>query len=192
MDIPQELLDRCESKCELCNANSELTEYTVPPKSSASINHQVAVCDTCKNQLALTEKFDVNHWRCLNESIWSIVPAVQVVSYRMIKNLSDQSWAQELMTMIDLDPTTLEWAEDTFNPAADLNPVHKDSNGIELKQGDTVVLIQDLIVKGANFTAKRGTSVKRITLVNENPEHIEGRINDQQIVILTKYVKKSG
>jgi len=54
-----------------------------------------------------------------------------------------------------------------------------------------VTLIQDLDVKGANFIAKRGTVVKKINLVSDNAEQIEGKVNEQQIVILTKYVKKS-
>ena len=60
-----------------------------------------------------------------------------------------------------------------------------------LEAGDTVVLIKTLDVKGSNFSAKRGTAVRKISLVADNPEHIEGRVNGQQIVILTKYVKKS-
>jgi protein PhnA len=47
-----------------------------------------------------------------------------------------------------------------------------------------------LDVKGANFTAKRGTAVRNIRLVHDNPEQIEGKINGQGIVILTQYVKK--
>ncbi|MCF8475018.1 MAG: alkylphosphonate utilization protein [Emcibacter sp.] len=69
---------------------------------------------------------------------------------------------------------------------------HKDSFGAVLQSGDTVTLIKDLNVKGANFTAKRGTAVRNISLVQDNPAHIEGRINGQQIVILTQFVKKSG
>jgi protein PhnA len=60
-----------------------------------------------------------------------------------------------------------------------------------LASGDSVTLIKDLEVKGAGFTAKRGTAVRTISLVQENPEHIEGRVNGQRIVILTKFVKKS-
>ncbi len=66
----------------------------------------------------------------------------------------------------------------------------KDSNGNILQNGDTVTLIKDLDVKGASFTAKRGTAVRRISLVMDNPEHIQGRIKDQTIIILTKFVKK--
>ena len=68
---------------------------------------------------------------------------------------------------------------------------HRDSNGTLLAQGDTVVLIKDLVVKGANFTAKRGTSVRKISLVADNPGQIEGRVEDQRIIILTEFVKKS-
>jgi protein PhnA len=59
-----------------------------------------------------------------------------------------------------------------------------------LESGDTIVLIKDLDVKGANFTAKRGTAVRNIKLVKDNVEQIEGKINGQGIVILTQYVKK--
>jgi len=68
---------------------------------------------------------------------------------------------------------------------------HVDSNGNALQNGDTVVLIKSLNVKGANFMAKRGTTVRRISLVADNPEHIEGRVDGQHIVILTKFIKKS-
>jgi len=68
---------------------------------------------------------------------------------------------------------------------------HMDSNGAVLEAGDTVTLIKDLNVKGAGFTAKRGTAVRNISLVADNHEHIEGRINGQRIVILTQFVKRS-
>ncbi|MFN2306674.1 MAG: alkylphosphonate utilization protein, partial [Paracoccaceae bacterium] len=68
--------------------------------------------------------------------------------------------------------------------------VHRDSNGMELAHGDTVVLVKDLPVKGAGFTAKRGTAVRNISLVPENAAHIEGRVEGQRIVILTEFVKR--
>ena len=60
----------------------------------------------------------------------------------------------------------------------------------ELMNGDTVVLTKALNVKGTSFTAAKGTIVKRIRLVPDNTEQIEGKINEQTIVILTKFVKK--
>ena len=68
--------------------------------------------------------------------------------------------------------------------------IHKDSNGAIIEAGDTVVLIKDLNVKGSSLTAKRGTAVRRVSLVHDNAEQIEGKVEGQQIVILTKFVKK--
>ncbi|WP_024954493.1 zinc ribbon domain-containing protein YjdM [Sulfurospirillum arcachonense] len=68
--------------------------------------------------------------------------------------------------------------------------VHKDSNGVVLSAGDTVTIIKDLDVKGAGFTAKRGTAVRNISLTS-NPEQIEGRVNGVKIVLLTCFLKKS-
>ena len=94
--------------------------------------------------------------------------------------------------MFYLDDETLAWAKQGLDPSEREGEVlHRDSNGQLLEAGDSVVLIQDLKVKGANFVAKRGTPVRRISLVTDNPEQIEGRVNDQHIVILTQYVKKS-
>ena len=74
--------------------------------------------------------------------------------------------------------------------AYDVSEVHKDAFGNVLENGDTVILTQGLNVKGTSFTAAKGTTVKRIRLVSDNTEQIEGKINDQTIVILTKFVKK--
>jgi len=110
-----------------------------------------------------------------------------VVSYRLLNRLSSHDWATDLLGMMYLDEATQEWAD----AATGQKIIHKDSNGNILSNGDAVTLIQDLNVKGAGFTAKRGVAVKRIRLVPDNAEHIEGKIDGQLIVILTKYVKKS-
>jgi len=61
-----------------------------------------------------------------------------------------------------------------------------------LLQGDSIVLTKSLDVKGTSLNAKMGTIVKNIRLVEENTEQIEGKIEGQTIVILTKYVRKQG
>lgn len=187
MSLSTALEARSEKKCELCNATHDMTAYQVPPKSEDNPDYQVAVCSTCFEQLNEPSKMDATHWRCLNESIWSQVPAVQVTCYRALKNLASHPWSHDLIGSIYMDDETLEWAEYGTDAAL----VHKDSNGHILEAGDTVTLIQDLNVKGATFTAKRGTAVRRIRLVHDNAEHIEGKIEGQSIVILTKFVKKS-
>jgi len=192
MSTEQTLQARSESKCELCGVTEGLAIYEVPPRSNGSADECVFICATCREQIEDPEKVDAQHWRCLNESMWSQVPAVQVVAWRMLKRLSTEGWAQGLLDMLYLDEDTQAWAQVTGAGAGGEDAVkHVDSNGTTLEAGDTVTLIKDLTVKGANFTAKRGTVVRGISLAADNPEHIEARVNGQQIVILTKYVKKA-
>jgi len=192
MSIEQDLQARSESKCELCSSRENLAVYEIPPESNGSADESVLVCKICREQIETPEKVDVNHWRCLKEIMWSQVPAVQVMVWRMLSRLSAEGWPQDLLDMLYLDENTLAWAQAAGEGIHDENTVnHVDSNGAMLEAGDSVTLIKDLNVKGANFTAKRGTAVRGISLVADNPEHIEGRINGQKIVILTKFVKKS-
>ncbi|QSR35921.1 PhnA protein [Marinobacterium iners] len=191
MSIEQALQARSESKCELCGATEDLAVFALPPSSDNSVDQSVLLCDTCRNQIDNPEQMDANHWRCLNDSMWSQVPAVQVLAWRMLNRLRGEGWPQDLLDMMYLDDETLSWAQATGDHLSDDEVVrHLDSNGVVLEAGDTVTLIKDLNVKGSSLTAKRGTAVRNISLVPDNPEHIEGRVEGQQIVILTKFVKK--
>jgi protein PhnA len=105
--------------------------------------------------------------------------------------LKSEDWATDLLEMLYLDDDTMVWAKDGMVEENEFTVKHIDSNGVRLAAGDTVVLINDLNVKGATFTAKRGTAVRNITLVHDNAEQIEGKVNGQEIVILTQFVKKS-
>lgn len=192
MNIQKEFQKRSNNQCELCTSTENLQPYEVPPTSKGALDDTIYICSTCKEQIEDPEKMDANHWRCLNDSMWSEVTAVQVMAWRMLSRLKEEGWPADLLEMLYLDEETLEWAAATGEGVDDEDVVkHVDSNGAVLEAGDTVVLIKDLNVKGASFTAKRGTAVRRIRLVEDNPEHIEGKINGQQIVILTQYVKKS-
>jgi len=191
MSIEQTLHERSNSKCELCSAAENLVVYEVPPESDGSAEQCILVCDNCRGQIENPEKTDVNHWRCLNDSMWSQVPAVQVMAWRMLKRLSAEGWPQDLLDMLYLDEETLVWAEATEQGDDEDTVKHVDCHGNVLATGDTVTLIKDLNVKGGGFTAKRGTAVRGISLVADNAEHIEGRVNGQQIVILTQFVKKA-
>ncbi|MBU0969560.1 MAG: alkylphosphonate utilization protein, partial [Proteobacteria bacterium] len=143
-------------------------------------------------QIENPEKMAVPHWRCLNDSMWSQVPAVQVMAWRMLTRLKGEGWPQDLLDMLYLEDETLAWARATGEGETEGQALkYMDCNGVELASGDTITVIKDLDVKGTSFTAKRGTAVRGISLVAGNHEQIEGRVNGQQIVILTKYVKKS-
>jgi protein PhnA len=106
-----------------------------------------------------------------------------VLSYRLLKRLGNQ----ELLDMIYLDEDELSWANEGLEDESKEPTL--DSNGTPLKAGDSVTIIKDLDVKGAGFTAKRGTVVKNISLT-DNPEQIEGRVNGVKIVLLSKFLKK--
>lgn len=192
MSTEQLLRTRSEAKCELCATTDDLSVYNVPPHSDDNADECVLACSICLEQIENPEKVDANHWRCLNDSMWSQVPAVQVMAWRMLTRLRAEGWPQDLLDMLYLDDDTLAWAQATGEGYSDENAIkHLDSNGAVLTAGDTVTLIKDLNVKGAGFTAKRGTAVRNISLVPDNAEHIEGRVEGQHIVILTQFVKKS-
>jgi protein PhnA len=191
MSIQNDLETRAESKCELCSADKNLQIFEVPPASDGNLDQCIYACTTCCEQIADPAKIDIHHWRCLNESMWSQVPAVQVMAWRMLNTLRNETWAQDALDMLYLDEETLTWAKSGM-PQTDNNTIkHMDANGAQLSAGDTVTLVKDLQVKGAGFTAKRGTPVRNISLVADNEKHIEGRVNGQQIVILTEFVKRS-
>lgn len=184
--MTKELIERSGGCCEICGANTELSALTPAPRTGKA--DAAAVCSTCQNQFLEHEPVDSNHWRCLNDSMWSEVPAVKVIAHRMLNRLKGEGWPMDLLDMIYLDEETFEWAK--AEASAETALVHKDSNGAILQAGDTVTIIKDLNVKGTSMVAKRGTAVRNITLVHDNAEQIEGRVEGQKIVILTQYVKK--
>lgn len=194
MSIEQTLSDRAGNVCEFCGATEALRPLDVGPDTDGTAEMAVLACATCADQISGTADIDPKHWLCLNEAAWSQVPPVQVVAYRMLSRMRDESWARDLLDMLYLDDETLAWAKAGLGGSAgegDDGVVHKDTHGAVLAAGDTVTLIKDLKVKGANFTAKRGTAVRNISLVADNASQIEGRVNDQRIVILTEFVKKA-
>lgn len=192
MSFEKELTERSDSKCELCGATDNLATFEVTPPQSNGAEDYVMVCGTCHEQLTDSEKINPVHWHCLNDSMWSEVPAVQVVAWRMLNHLKSEGWPQGLLDMLYLEEETLKWAKSGVEDESDEDAIkHIDSNGNVLQNGDNVVLIKDLNVKGGGFTAKRGTHVRGIRLDPNNAEFIEGRVDGQHIVIITQYVKKS-
>lgn len=191
MSLVKKLHARSESKCELCSSTEHLNVYEVPPTSKGIVDDSILACTTCIDQIENPENVDINHWRCLNESMWSEVSAVQVIAWRMLTRLRDEGWSQDLLEMLYLDEETLKWAESTGEGEDESEKIiHRDVNGVILQTGDSVVLIKDLKVKGSSMIAKQGTAVRRISLDRENAEYIEGKVGPTQIVIITKYVKK--
>ena len=168
-----ELLARSGGLCEFCGSDRALGGVDLPPAGA------IVLCAQCRGDRAAPE----DHWRCLEGAAWSQEPVVQWAVWRRLGSL-DAPWAAEVRSGMVLLPEVQGWID---LPGA---VEHRDSNGVLLAQGDTVVLIKDMVVKGANFTAKRGTAVRGIALVPDNAAQIEGRVEGQRIVILTEFVKK--
>ncbi len=190
MSINANLSSRSNNLCELCgNPDAELKIWAVPPRTDDSDADVVVLCSECHSKIASNDYSDPNYWRFLEGSIWSEVPAVQVLSYKILGKLG-ADWAQDAREAASLDETLIAWAnaEDELEAA---KLVHKDSYGVPLSQGDTVVLTENLNVKGTSFSAPKGTIVRKIRLVPDNDQQIEGKINGETIVILTKFVRKS-
>jgi protein PhnA len=187
----EQLQERSNHACELCKSAGPLKVYPVPPSFLTRQDKNILICDKCLAQLDKKEELDNNHWKCLTEVMWSELPAIQVVAWRMLNRLRMNSWAMDNLDMMYLDEDTLAWAKatgDHDNEGA--VALHKDGNGNVLTNGDTVILTKSLEVKGAVVNAKIGTVVKNIHIVEGNTEQIEGRIEGQVIVILTKFVRK--
>lgn len=184
MAISAKISERCQGVCELCNELAADHEYLVSPKTDEVPANQVALCNVCLDAIAANDTSD--YWRFLEGSIWSPIPSVQALSCRILSTCQSDEWARNILDAVELDEDVTQWALSSLEVAA----VHKDAFGNKLENGDTIVLTQGLNVKGTSFMAAKGTIVRKIKLVHDNPEQIEGKINDQLIVILTKFVKK--
>lgn len=66
----------------------------------------------------------------------------------------------------------------------------RDSNGNLLQEGDSVVVIKDLKVRGSSGVIKRGTVVKNIRLTDDE-EEVEGKVEKSVMVLKTCFLKKS-
>ena len=188
MSIERELNKRSGGKCELSGVTEDLKVFQILPTRKGGIDEHVLINQTLIDQIENPESMDINLWRCLNDSMWSEHLPVQVLSWRMLSRLRNQ----ELLDQMYLDEDDLAWAQATGEGEEDENKIiHRDSNGVILEHGDSVVLIKDLKVKGSSMVAKQGTAVRNIRLDHENAEYIEGKVDGQQIVIITQYVKKT-
>jgi len=100
--------------------------------------------------------------------------------------------------MADDDTYVYDEATGEWRPASELaaalaaKPEARDASGNLLADGDSVVLIKDLKVKGAGQTLKQGTVIKTIRLT-DNPEEIDCRHEAiKGLVLRTEFVRKRG
>lgn len=84
-----------------------------------------------------------------------------------------------------------EWGKDAVIESSSDELAVKDANGTILNDGDTVIVIKDLKVKGSSSVVKVGTKVKNIRLV-EGDHNIDCKIEGIGAMKLkSEFVKKS-
>jgi protein PhnA len=82
-----------------------------------------------------------------------------------------------------------EWSKNSASNAEETKVI-RDSNGNELKDGDTVTVIKDLKLKGSSLVIKVGTKVKNIRLV-EGDHDIDCKVDGIGAMKLkSEFVKK--
>jgi len=191
MSLDRELYKRADNKCELCGNEEHLQIHTLAPQKDETLKKSLVACKTCVDQIEDPEITDANHWRCLNDSMWSEEDAVKVAAWRMLSRLRAEGWPQDLLDMMYLEDDILEFAKVTGEGEADPEKlIHRDVNGVVLQAGDSVVLIKDLKVKGSSLVVKIGTKVKGIRLV-EGDHDIDCKIDGFGAMKLkSEFVKK--
>jgi len=190
MSLERELQKRSNSRCELCGSVDNLSIYNLPEAKESEDKIVLYACNVCTEQMNDADKIDANHWRCLNDSMWSEHDAVKIMAWRMLNRIK-ADWTQDLLAMMYLEDETLELAKASGDGEPEVDQlIHRDVNGVILEHGDSVVLIKDLKVKGSSMVAKQGTAVRNIRLDHENETYIEGKVGPTKIVIITEYVKK--
>lgn len=192
MTLLQDLLSRANNVCELCGSTHDLAPQTVEPRNSENLDDNILACSTCRDQITGEKEMDSNHWRCLNDSIWSEFEPVKVVAWRMLNRIKNEGWPVDLLEMMYLEDSSMVWAKESGDHLSeDEKIIHRDSVGAILSPGDTVVAIKDLKVKGSSMVVKQGTAIRNISLDYENSTYIEARVDGKQVVITTKFVKKN-
>lgn len=70
--------------------------------------------------------------------------------------------------------------------------VIRDSNGNPLADGDAVILIKDLKVKGSSIVLKKGTKIKSIRLGNETDGHeVDCKMDAGSFMLKAEFLKKA-
>lgn len=192
MKLETFLQERSGNQCELTGTTENLAIYEVNPDATSLPERNVFISEKCIAQIEKREEIDAAFWEgILLTSMWSEVQAIQVLSWRMLNRFRNESWAADALDMMYLEDDAMEWAKASGDHEGDASvDLHRDCNGNILVSGDTVTLIKDLDVKGSSLNAKIGTAVRNIRLVHDNTDQIEGKVEGQSIVILTKFVKK--
>ncbi len=114
--LGKELARRAKSKCELTGAAGiPLRAYEVPPVSTEpDLARTLLLSEACHDALSHPDKLVGRKWQPLTEIVWSEMPAVQVVAWRMLNHLAKrEDWARDAIEEVFLDPEVETWAKST-------------------------------------------------------------------------------
>jgi protein PhnA len=112
--LGKDLARRAKSKCELTGAAGvPLRPYEVPPVADEpDIERTLLISAACYEVLEHPKRLKGREWQCLAEVVWSEMPAVQVVAWRMLNHLAkSEDWAREVTEEVFLDEEVDEWAK---------------------------------------------------------------------------------
>lgn len=110
----KDLARRAKSRCELTGAAGvPLRAYEIPPvPADPDIERTLLISEECHEMLDHPARLAGRHWQCLAEAVWSEMPAVQVVAWRMLNELAKrEDWAREVLEEVFLDADVEEWAK---------------------------------------------------------------------------------
>ena len=109
----KDLARRAKSKCEITGASGvPLRPYEVPPVGpDPDMDRTLLVSEECLEMLEHPNRLAGRAWQGLAEAVWSEMPAVQVVAWRMLRELAKrEDWARETLEEVFLDPEVEAWA----------------------------------------------------------------------------------
>lgn len=110
----KDLARRSHCHCELCGTgNVKLRVYEVPPApENPDIDTCLFICETCRRQIENPKTIEPNYWRSLHETVWSELPPVRIMAFRLLTKLAvSEDWAAEILEQLYLDEEIKEWAE---------------------------------------------------------------------------------
>ena len=112
--LGKDLARRAKSKCELTGAAGvKLLPYEVPPVArEPDLDRTLLISEACHEVLDHPSRLQGRGWQCLAETVWSELPAQQVVAWRMLRKLAErEDWAREVLEGVFLDDDIEAWAK---------------------------------------------------------------------------------
>ena len=117
MSLELDLQKRSGNACELCTSLDRLAIYEVKPTltGGGGVDGSILACELCIKQIENPETTDVNHWRCLNDSMWSEFRAVLIKDLK-VKGSSMVAKQGTAVRRISLDHENPKYIEGKVGP----------------------------------------------------------------------------